>query len=121
MPVTTLMNVVLPEPLGPIRACTVPRSTARSTLDRAATPPKRLVSPRTSRTVPLPELVGRTAGRRISEGASGVAGRRAIESPGRSAAVDAAARRLAGGPHRRIDVGDTRLLAVPAVEDGRRV
>jgi two-component system, OmpR family, sensor kinase len=49
------------------------------------------------------------------------AGRRAIESPERGAAVEAAAHRLAGGPRRRIDVGETRLLALPAVEDGRRV
>jgi two-component system, OmpR family, sensor kinase len=51
------------------------------------------------------------------------AGIRALERPRAPAAVDAAARRLAGGPRRRVDVAsrETRLLALPVVEKGRRV
>src|SRR5438128_2284223 len=40
VPVTTLNNVVLPEPLGPMRAKTAPRGTSRLTSSRALSPPK---------------------------------------------------------------------------------
>jgi two-component system, OmpR family, sensor kinase len=51
------------------------------------------------------------------------AGGRMIEQPRASAAVDAAARRLAGGPPRFADVpaADIRLYALPAVVRGRRL
>src|SRR5207237_500079 len=48
-PVTTLKNVVLPAPLGPISPMMPPRGTTRSTSWRATTPPKRLVRPCTWR------------------------------------------------------------------------
>src|ERR1044072_7973475 len=43
-----LSSVVLPAPFGPMRPCTVPRRTARSTASTAKRPPKRRVTPRTS-------------------------------------------------------------------------
>ena len=48
-PVTTLKKVVLPAPLGPIRPMMALRGMTRSISLSATTPPKRLVSPRTSR------------------------------------------------------------------------
>jgi len=49
------------------------------------------------------------------------AGPRLLEAPRASARVDEAARSLAGGPERTIDVGEeTRLHALPIVEDGVR-
>ncbi len=44
-PVSTLMKVLLPEPFGPISACTVPRRTAMSTPSSAFRPPKCLARP----------------------------------------------------------------------------
>src|ERR1700674_675727 len=41
------MAVVLPAPLGPIRACSSPDIISRFKLSVATTPPNRLVSPRT--------------------------------------------------------------------------
>jgi two-component system OmpR family sensor kinase len=51
------------------------------------------------------------------------AGRRALERPRGSAALDAAARRLAGGPRRivELDDGSNRLLAMPIRDRGRRL
>src|SRR3954451_16883464 len=43
-----LSIVVLPEPLGPIRACTEPGSTVRLTSSSACTPPKRRLVPDTT-------------------------------------------------------------------------
>jgi len=49
------------------------------------------------------------------------AGPRLLERPRASARVDAAARSLAGGPERSLDVGEeTRLYALPIVVDGVR-
>jgi len=49
------------------------------------------------------------------------AGRRLLEAPRASARVDEAARSLAGGPERTLDVGEeTRLYALPIVENGVR-
>src|SRR5216110_954080 len=48
-PVTTLKNVVLPAPLGPISPMIAPCGTSRSTSFRATTPPNCLTTPRTSR------------------------------------------------------------------------
>src|SRR4029077_5174589 len=42
------MSVVLPAPLGPIRACTSPCTTSSATLSVATTPPKRFVTPLSS-------------------------------------------------------------------------
>ena len=49
MPVTTLNSVVLPAPFGPITPNTSPAFTANETPSTAVTPPKRRVSPLTSR------------------------------------------------------------------------
>jgi signal transduction histidine kinase len=49
------------------------------------------------------------------------AGKRQVEAPNASRAVAAAARRLAGGPEQARTVGEqTRLYALPVVENGRR-
>src|SRR5687768_1197606 len=48
-PVMQLKRVVLPEPLGPMRLTSSPRSMAKLTESTAVTPRKRLVRPRTSR------------------------------------------------------------------------
>ena len=49
------------------------------------------------------------------------AGSRLLEAPRASARVDAAARKLAGGPERSLDVDEeTRLYALPVVENGVR-
>src|SRR5437763_2004543 len=53
-PVTRLKNVVLPAPLGPMRPWIWPVATVRSTPSRAASPPNRLVSLRTSSRGTLP-------------------------------------------------------------------
>jgi two-component system OmpR family sensor kinase len=45
---------------------------------------------------------------------------RPLERPRVGAGLDRAAGRLVGGPHRTIQVGSTRLYAVPVVRDGRR-
>src|SRR3954468_22975944 len=42
------MSVVLPAPLGPMRACTSPCVTSSATLSVATTPPKRFVTLRSS-------------------------------------------------------------------------
>src|SRR5712691_10792099 len=46
--VMTLKSVVLPAPLGPIRATTSPASTVKETRSSATTPPKRTLSSRIS-------------------------------------------------------------------------
>src|SRR6266850_2315454 len=46
--VMTLNSVVLPAPLGPIRATTSPASTVKETRSSATTPPKRTLSSRIS-------------------------------------------------------------------------
>jgi two-component system, OmpR family, sensor kinase len=48
-------------------------------------------------------------------------GKRALERPRASAAVNRAASGLAGGARRTLDAHSTRLLAVPVARDGRRV
>src|SRR5436305_1095409 len=51
------------------------------------------------------------------------AGRRAVEAPATAPALQGAARALAAGPERTLDVAasDSRLYAVPVVSNGRRV
>ena len=49
------------------------------------------------------------------------AGARSLERPRVPARLDRAAGGLAGGPHRTIEVGSTRLYAVPVVRAGRRL
>lgn len=49
-PVSRLNRVVLPAPLGPTRACTLPSATSRSTPSTARNPRNSLVSPRARRT-----------------------------------------------------------------------
>jgi hypothetical protein len=49
------------------------------------------------------------------------AGNRPLERPRVPARLDRAAAGLVGGPHRTIDVGSTRLYAVPIVSGGRRL
>ena len=50
------------------------------------------------------------------------AGGRPLEAPPPDARIDAAARALAGGPERSMDVGDDiHLYALPVTDDGRRV
>src|SRR5262245_47679562 len=48
IPLTQLSSVVLPEPLGPIRAWTAPASTTRSTPSSTRRPPNDFVTPRSS-------------------------------------------------------------------------
>src|ERR1700674_4701492 len=61
--VTTLKSVVLPAPLGPIKATTWPASTSKETRSKATTPPKRTLSSRTSRSdICAESLEGRDAG-----------------------------------------------------------
>src|SRR6187397_3107120 len=48
-------RVVLPAPLGPISACTSPFAISRVTSSVATTPPKRLVTPRSSSMLFLPQ------------------------------------------------------------------
>src|SRR5690606_30604947 len=52
-PVSTLKNVVLPAPLGPIRGTIEPWSTWNSSTDTATTPPKDRCTPETDRIGPL--------------------------------------------------------------------
>src|SRR4030043_2376392 len=56
MPVTQLKKVVLPAPLGPMRATISPSRTWRSTALRARRPPKFIVIPFTSRTLCISRL-----------------------------------------------------------------
>src|SRR3954464_7984748 len=51
-----LNSVVFPEPLGPIRAVTVPSGTSSEQSSTAATPPKRLPTPSTSSSALTPPL-----------------------------------------------------------------
>src|ERR1700687_245477 len=61
--VTTLKRVVLPAPLGPMRATTWPVSTLKDTRPKATTPPKRTLNSRTSRRdICAESLEGREAG-----------------------------------------------------------
>src|ERR1017187_5154093 len=48
-PLITLKSVVLPGPLGPISPVTAPGCADNETPDSAVTPPKRTLTPRTSR------------------------------------------------------------------------
>ena len=48
------------------------------------------------------------------------AGDRILEAPRAPAEVDKAARSLAGGPERSLDIGETRLYALPVIENGVR-
>src|SRR6266567_3625783 len=59
MPVTRLKRVLLPAPLGPIRAWMLPSSTARSTRSTATRPPKRMVTLSSSRIAMLIPGAGR--------------------------------------------------------------
>jgi len=52
-----LKKVDLPEPLGPIKPCTVPGWTFRSTPETAFSPPKLLLSPLVSRSAKVLFLV----------------------------------------------------------------
>jgi len=45
-PLSALSKVVLPEPLGPMMACTMPLGTSRSIPSNASSPPNRRVTPR---------------------------------------------------------------------------
>src|SRR2546421_5739932 len=62
------MSVVLPAPFGPISACTSPRVTSRVTSSVATTPPKRLLTPRSSSMAAPPEEPGNTLGRQHDDG-----------------------------------------------------
>ena len=89
-PVTTLKNVVLPAPLGPMSPMMPPRGTTRSTALSATTPPNAFVTPRTSRiaapcpTGPLATRSRSQAGMasiRAGGGASGAAGSSRSSAP----------------------------------------
>src|SRR5882762_5102959 len=53
MPVSTLKNVVLPDPLGPMRPRTSPSSTVRSSPSSATTPPNLRVSALQRKSAPM--------------------------------------------------------------------
>src|SRR5256714_13256859 len=57
------ISVVLPAPFGPISACTSPRVTSKVTSSVATTPPKRLLTPRSSSMAAPSEEAGNTLGR----------------------------------------------------------
>src|SRR5215470_7232370 len=59
MPVKTLKNVVLPAPFGPMIEAICPSSSEKSRAWSAVSPPKRLVTPRASRTVAISAVRGR--------------------------------------------------------------
>src|SRR5215217_2201087 len=58
-PVSRLMKVVLPAPLGPINAWRAPCSSLNDTLSVATRPPKRLTRPFVSRAIAMSYLPGR--------------------------------------------------------------
>src|SRR5690349_10393279 len=57
VPAMQLTSVLLPEPLGPIRPTRSPCRTVKSTPSSAVKPPKRLVTPDTSRSVSTIDIV----------------------------------------------------------------
>src|SRR5207237_7277817 len=90
-PETWPMSVVLPAPFGPISACTSPWVTSSVTSSVATTPPKRLLTPRSSSMTAAPEEAGDAFGRQHDDGkehdAHGKAGvvlivRRHLREPG---------------------------------------
>ncbi len=89
-PASRRRSVVLPEPLGPIRARTSPGTSARSTPPTATTPPNRRTSPRASSTGPavVPGGVGSESTAASRAFGSAVAGR--APRWGRSAAFSRA-------------------------------
>src|SRR5664279_3752718 len=85
MPVTTLKNVVLPDPFGPIRPRISFDATARSRPSSATTPPKRRTRPCTSSSVVMAAIPK-------NSGARGAAANRPAETTERQSPATRTAR-----------------------------
>ena len=118
MPVTQLKNVVLPEPLGPISALTLPCWKVTVAPSTAVTPPNDLVSPTVSRLRHLrcPAVGSSLHLRRSSavtvpsDGLVGLLLRAAASGPGRGCSATSRGSRLAAGAepvHQRSSAGIT--------------